>query len=139
MGSWTDIQKASELASAFVDQGVDVIMAKADGGQLAALTVVNQRKILAVGSTGDMNAVQPDNVVGSARSRNDIAIYNAVTYWAKGNLPAAIYNWGAKEGCEDFLWNDKFKSQYPDLVTLVNQINADLVSGKITEPPAPAQ
>ena len=35
MGSWTDVQKAKELASAFLDQGVDVIMAKADGGQFA--------------------------------------------------------------------------------------------------------
>jgi basic membrane protein A len=134
VGSWTDIQKAKELTSAFLDQGFDVIMAKADGGQLAALTEVNSRGVLAVGSTGDMNAVQPDNVVASARSRNEIGVYNAVTFWAKGELPAGIYNWGAKEGVVDLVWNEKFKAMYPELVTLIEQVDADLKSGKITEP-----
>lgn len=134
VGSWTDVQKASELASAFVDQGVDVIMAKADGGQIAALTVVHDRGIMAIGSTGNVNDIQPDNIIGSARSRVDVAIQRAVTEWAAGRLPAGIYTWGAKEGVEDWVWNEPFKAQYPDLVTLLDQVNADLISGKITEP-----
>lgn len=134
VGSWTDIQKASELASAFVDQGVDVIMAKADGGQIAALTVVQARNIMAIGSTGNVNDVQPENIIGSARSRVDVAIERAITEWAAGNLPAGIYDWGAKEGVEDWVWNEPFKAQYPELVTLLDQVNADLIAGKITEP-----
>lgn len=134
VGSWTDVQKASELASAFVDQGADVIMAKADGGQIASLTVVHDRGILAIGSTGDVNNVQPENIIGSARSRVDVALQRAITEWAAGRLPAGIYTWGAKEGCEDWVWNEPFKAKYPGLVTLLDQVNADLISGKIPEP-----
>ena len=81
-----------------------------------------------------MNSVEPDVVVASARSRNEIGVYNAIILFAKGELPPAIYNWGAKEGVVDIVWNEKFKAEYPDLVKLVAQVEEDLKSGKITEP-----
>jgi basic membrane protein A len=137
VGSWTDVQKAKELASAMLDAGVDIIMPKADAGSVAAIQLAAERGVLAVGSTGDMTSVAPDFVVASARAMNDVAIYKAVILFAEGNLKPEVITMGAKEGVVDLVWNPKFQALYPDLYTKTQQVLQDLISGKITEPVAP--
>jgi len=134
VGSWTDVQKSKELASAMIDAGADYIMPKADAGSVAAIGVAEERGVFAVGSTGDMTDVSPDHVIASARARNDEAVYRAVKLFAEGELTPEVLLWGAKEGVVDIVWNPKYKEMYPDLYEETMQVFEDLKSGKIEEP-----
>jgi basic membrane protein A len=137
VGSWTDVQKAKELAGAMMDAGADFIMPKADAGSVAAIQLAAERGIFAVGSTGDMTSVAPDFVVASARAMNDVAVYKAVILFAEGKLKPEVIVMGAAEGVVDIVWNPKFQALYPAVYDLTQQVMKDLISGKITEPVAP--
>ncbi len=134
VGSWTDVQKAKELASAMLDAGADYIMPKADAGSVAAIEVAAERGAYAVGSTGDMTSVDPEHVVASARARNDEAVYRAVSLFADGKLTPEVLVWGVAEGVVDIVWNPKFQEMYPEVYDATMKVMEDLKSGAITEP-----
>jgi basic membrane protein A len=134
-GSWTDVEKGKELASAMIDAGADVIMTKSDAGNFGALSSVEDRDVLGVASpSGDYCEVAPNHVVFATRAKTHEAIYYGVSSFVEGKLEPKVYDLGAAEEVVDMVWCPGFEDKYPELVELGQQALEDLAAGRVENP-----
>ncbi|QGP91221.1 ABC transporter substrate-binding protein PnrA-like protein [Neomoorella glycerini] len=122
-----------ETALAIIqNQGADIIMANANQAGLGAIQAAQQKKVLAIGSNTDQNAVAPDTVLVSGIKSVPVLISFVVQTIQDGTFKPQFYNLGVKEKAVYLSPWHGFENKVPaEVKAKLEQITRDLADGKI--------
>jgi basic membrane protein A and related proteins len=132
-GSFDDVVKAKEMATAAIKDGADIVYANCGLGTTGAIEAAKENNTFAIGSSVDRNALAPDLVLTSNVLDSGRYITIAVEGLINGDLEwGKVYVLGVKDGVE-FLapFNNAVPQEVKDEVQKVTQ---SMVEGKVETP-----
>ncbi len=130
--AWNDPAKGGELARAQFERGADVVFAVAGGSGMGALQQAKEKGKLAIGVDSNQNYLHPGSMLTSMVKHVDNAVYTEFTEAKNGSWKPGVVKLGLKEGGVDWVVDkDNRAVVTPAMEKKVNEIKADIVSGKI--------
>lgn len=132
-GSFDDVVKAKEMATAAIKDGADIVYANCGMGTTGAIEAAKENNTFAIGSSVDRNSLAPELVLTSNVLDSGRYITIAVEGLLNGDLEwGQVYVLGVKDGVE-FLapFNNAVPQEVKDAV---EQATQDMVDGKVETP-----
>lgn len=132
-GSFDDVVKAKEMATAAIKDGADIVYANCGLGTTGAIEAAKENNTFAIGSSVDRNSLAPDLVLTSNVLDSGRYITIAVEGLMNGDLEwGKVYVLGVKDGVE-FLapFNNAVPQEVKDEVQKVTQ---SMIDGKVETP-----
>lgn len=127
--SWSDQDKAREIALAQVSAGADVLAVDADIAGLAALDVAESEGVQAIGWVQDQHELAPQAIITSIVQRMPQRLLEGAILVQQGRWEGKQYKLGLQEGVVDLA--PFHGALTPEEEALVEQVKKDLVTGKI--------
>ncbi len=135
VNTWDDVAKGKETALAMIDDGADVVTCDANAVGLGAIEAAKERGTYHIGFVDDQYEVAPDVVVNSCLQSNQMLVQVVVENSLNGTLKYETNVSGISDGAEGLApwydWEDKLD---PEIIAQVNQIQQDIIDGKIKSP-----
>lgn len=133
--AWSDPARARELALNQFDQGADVVFGAAGGSTMGVLQAAADTKKLAIGVGTNQNGLHPGNILTSATSYIDEAVYQSLKESQAGSWKSGTKILGVKEKGVGWSVDDNNKPLVTDEeIEKVEQVMADIGSGEIKVP-----
>lgn len=136
-GSFDDAAIAKEAALAMADDGVDFIMSGCNSAGSGVIKACEERGILCIGESRDMNSEAPDTVVTSEIFDFTRLIYQSIVDEVSGNFVGGARNVCLKDDPEiaKFAPYHGFEDKIPDEVKKsVEDARAKIESGELIVP-----
>ncbi len=129
---FSDQAKCKQVALNQIEQGAGVIFQVAGGCGLGALDAAKEKHVWGIGVDADQSFLGP-HILTSAVKRVDTAVYDAIKLVVDGKFKGGNIVFGLKDNGVDI---GKISPKVPQSeVAKVNQIRADIISGKIKDIP----
>src|SRR3954471_6655997 len=129
---FADLAKCKQVALNQIEQGAGVIFQVAGGCGLGALDAAKQKGVWGIGVDADQLFLGP-HILTSAVKRVDTAVFDAIKLVVDGKFKGGNITFGLKD---DGVAIGKISSKVPqDEIAKVNQVRADIISGKIRDIP----
>jgi basic membrane protein A len=129
---FTDQAKCKQIALNQIEQGAGVIFQVAGGCGLGALDAAKEKDVWGIGVDADQSFLGP-HILTSAVKRVDTAVFLAIKSVVDGNFKGGNMIFGLKQNGVGI---GKISPKVPKSeVAKVNQIRADIISGKIKNIP----
>ena len=129
---FSDQAKCKQVALNQIEQGAGVIFQVAGGCGLGALDAAREKGVWGIGVDADQSFLGP-HILTSAVKRVDTAVFLAVKSVVDGNFKGGNLIFGLKENGVGI---GKISAKVPaSEVSKVNQVRADIISGKIKNIP----
>jgi basic membrane protein A len=129
---FADQAKCKEIALNQIEQGAGVIFQVAGGCGLGALDAAKEKSVWGIGVDADQSFLGP-HILTSAVKRVDTAVFLAIKSVVDGNFKGGNMIFGLKQNGVGI---GKISPRVPKSeVAKVNQIRADIISGKIKNIP----
>jgi basic membrane protein A len=129
---FADQAKCKQIALNQIEQGAGVIFQVAGGCGLGALDAAKEKSVWGIGVDADQSFLGP-HILTSAVKRVDTAVFLAIKSVVDGNFKGGNMIFGLKQNGVGI---GKISSKVPKSeVAKVNQIRADIISGKIKNIP----
>lgn len=133
--AWNNPPKAKELATAQYNSGIDIIYVTAGASNLGVFDAAEEKKKLAIGVDSNQNWIKPGFILTSMLKRVDLAVYQAIGDKKEGKFTPGLLRLGLSNGGVDYSLDEHNKKLLTeDILKKVNQIKADIISGKIIVP-----
>lgn len=135
-GSFDDVVKGKEMATALIKDGADIIYTNCGSGNFGAIEAAQEGGVYAIGSSVDLNSAAPDTVLTSAILSSGAYIKIIIDGYMTGDLEwGKYYPMGVGAGIEGLApfhsFEDKIPQDVKDKLEVVRQALAD---GKIETP-----
>lgn len=132
VGSWDDPAGGQELAVAMIENGADVISAKAGGSGLGVYQAAEEAGAWAISDVATCQEVAPNACLSSTDIRFDNVVLKTVELYLNDELEGKIYNWGIADGAVDVgpIHKDVPKEHVDQIMDLRQQI----IDGELTVP-----
>ena len=132
-GSFDDVVKAKEMATAAIKDGADIVYANCGLGTTGAIEAAKENNTYAIGSSVDRSSLAPDLVLTSNILDSGRYITIAVEGLINGDLEwGKVYVLGVKDGVE---YLAPFNNAVPqDVKDEVDKAIQDLVNGNVEAP-----
>lgn len=132
-GSFDDVVKAKEMATAAIKDGADIVYANCGIGTVGAIEAAKEYNTYAIGSSVDRGPLAPEIVLTSNVLDSGRYIIIAVEGLLNGDLEwGKVYELGVKDGVE---YLTPFNNAVPQEVKdAVEQATQDMIDGKIATP-----
>ncbi len=127
--SWSDQDKAREIALTQIAAGADVLAVDADIAGLAALDVAESEGVQAIGWVQDQHELAPQAIVTSVMQHMSKRLLEGAILVQQGRWEGKQYKLGLQEGVVDLA--PFYGTLTPEEEALVEQVKKDLVTGKI--------
>ena len=129
---FADQAKCKQIALNQIEQGAGVIFQVAGGCGLGALDAAKEQNVWGIGVDADQAFLGP-HILTSAIKRVDTAVFLAIKSVVEGNFKGGNMIFGLKENGVGI---GKISTKVPNSeVAKVNQVRADIISGKIKNIP----
>jgi basic membrane protein A len=133
---FADQAKCKQIALNQIEQGAGVIFQVAGGCGLGALDAAKEKDVWGIGVDADQSFLGP-HILTSAVKRVDTAVFLAIKEVVDGTFKGGNKVFGLKQNGVGI---GKISPKVPQSdVTKVNQVRADIISGKITNIPTEVQ
>jgi basic membrane protein A and related proteins len=130
VGSWLDEEKAKTLAVKQIASGADILAIDAHKAGNGAIKVVAQKPgVYGIGWVEDQYPLAPGKILTSVIQRIPLLILNGVTLVKQGRWEGKLYRFGMREEVHELTPFRGLLS--PEQEAKVNQIQADILSGKL--------
>lgn len=132
--SWTDQDKAREIAQELIDAGYDVLVVDADTAGLAVHELAQEKEeVYTIGWTLDQHELAPEVILTSGIQRVPQLLLEGATLVQQGRWEGKQYKFGLQEGAQDL-------APFYGLLTSeqesrIEAIKEDVVTGKIDVTP----
>lgn len=143
--AWNNPPKGKELGLSQFGSGVDVSFAAAGASGMGVLDAAEEMsaragkadapKYLAIGCDSNQNGLKPGFVLTSMLKKVDVAVFKTIEDAKGGKFTPGRANFSLANGGVDYALdshNDKLLS--PEMRKKIDQIKADIISGKIAVP-----
>jgi basic membrane protein A len=132
VGSFNDPATGKEQALSLFDQGADIVYQAAstsgDGVTAAAL----EKGLYTIGVDTDKSPMAPENVMGSMLKNVTTSFYDVIGTKLSGGTLDAVQRKGLDSKWVELYFDDYMKQLLPaDVMTAIEQAQADIISGKI--------
>ena len=131
--SWSDQDKAKEIAQSQLKGGADVILADADSAGLAVLEVAKEANIYGIGWSLDQHELAPGTILTSAIQRVPVLLLEGATLVQQGRWEGKQYKFGLQEGAQELA--PFYGLLTPEEEAKVNTIKQDILTSKIDVAP----
>lgn len=101
VGSWTDQEKAREIALALGEKGTDVMVADADTAGLAVHEVAKSEGLYSMGWALDQHELSPETILTSAVQQIPVLMVEGATLVQQGRWEGKQYKFGMQEKAQD--------------------------------------
>jgi basic membrane protein A len=129
---FSDQAKCKQIALNQIEQGAGVIFQVAGGCGLGALDAAKEKHVWGIGVDSDQSFLGP-HILTSAVKRVDTAVYDAIKLVVDGKFKGGNITFGLKDNGVGI---GKISPKVPQSeVAKVNQVRADIISGKIKNIP----
>src|SRR5215831_3853108 len=129
---FSDQAKCKQIALNQIEQGAGVIFQVAGGCGLGALDAAKEKHVWGIGVGADQSFLGP-HILTSAVKRVDTAVYDAIKLVVDGKFKGGNIVFGLKDNGVDI---GRISPKVPASdIAKVNQIRADIISGKIKNIP----
>ena len=133
---FADQAKCKQIALNQIEQGAGVVFQVAGGCGLGALDAAKEQNVWGIGVDADQSFLGP-HILTSAIKRVDTAVYLAIKSVVEGNFKGGNMIFGLKQNGVGI---GKISSKVPNAdIAKVNQVRADIISGKIKNIPTEVQ
>ena len=133
--AWTNPSEGAELAKSQFGRGADVIFHAAGATGVGVMQAAADAGLLSIGCDSNQDYLHPGSVLTSALKRVDVAVYTVFTDAKNGTWKAGSKELGlAEEGVDFSLDEYNRKLITPEMEKKLNQVKADIISGKIAVP-----
>lgn len=129
--AFKDPVKGKELALAQYKQGADIIYHASGASGEGVFEAAKETKKYAIGVDSPQSWIMPDRIITSMLKRVDVAVYETIKDVKEGKFKPGIRVFGAANGGVDY---EKTKLLPLGVVSRVEQIKKDIISGKIVVP-----
>lgn len=135
-GSFDDVVKAKEMATAAIKGGVDIVYGNSGMGTTGVIEAAKENNIYAFGSVADRNPLAPDTVITSNLLSSGTYITTIIEGYINGDLEwGKAYVYGVKEGVEYLAPYHSLESKVPQEVKdNLEKAKQDLIDGKVETP-----
>ncbi|MCL6549178.1 MAG: BMP family protein [Alicyclobacillus sp.] len=137
VGSFSDPNKAKQLALLQHSEGADFIAATAAVGNFGIFDAAKQQNFYTAGQDVDQTVVDPKHIVLSQLKGTDVAAYKIVQAFVQGKLKPGVIRYGLKDGGVGLTYVTKpSKSPLnpfigPKIIQKLKQIRDKIISGKL--------
>jgi basic membrane protein A and related proteins len=129
---FSDQAKCKQVALNQIEQGAGVIFQVAGGCGLGALDAAKEKHVWGIGVDADQSFLGP-HILTSAVKRVDTAVFDAIKLVVDGKFKGGNITFGLKDNGVGI---GKISPKVPQSeVAKINQIRADIISGKIKDIP----
>ncbi|QUJ76911.1 BMP family ABC transporter substrate-binding protein [Sulfitobacter albidus] len=129
--AWNDPVKGSELTTAQISQGADVVYAAAGGTGVGVLQTAADQDILSIGVDSNQNYLHPGKVLTSMLKRVDVAVYDALV--AGTDVETGVFTLGlAEEGVGYALDDNNASLITEEMKASVDAARQQIIDGEIT-------
>jgi basic membrane protein A and related proteins len=129
---FSDQAKCKQVALNQIEQGAGVIFQVAGGCGLGALDAAKEKQVWGIGVDADQSFLGP-HILTSAVKRVDTAVYDAIKLVVDGKFKGGNIVFGLKDNGVGI---GKISPKVPQSeVAKINQVRADIISGKIKNIP----
>ena len=129
--AWNDPVKGSELTSAQISQGADVVFAAAGGTGVGVLQTAADQNILGIGVDSNQNHLHSGKVLTSMLKRVDVAVYDALK--AGTDVETGVFTLGLAEDGVGYALDEHNASLVSDeMKTAVDDARAKIIAGDLT-------
>ena len=129
---FSDQAKCKQIALNQIEQGAIAVFQVAGGCGLGALDAAKEKNVWGIGVDADQSFLGP-HILTSAVKRVDTAVFDAIKLVVDGNFKGGNITFGLKDSGVGI---GKISSKVPQSeVAKINQIRADIISGKIKNIP----
>ena len=104
VGSWSDANKAKELALTQFGDGADIIFAAAGGAGHGVHEAASDEGLFSIGVGMDQCDVQPGSVMCSALKNVNVATYDAIQKMVDGTLTGGTLAYGLEQDAVGTCW-----------------------------------
>lgn len=132
-GSFDDVVKAKELATAAIKDGADIAYGNCGLGTTGVVEAAKENGVYAIGSSSDRSSLAPETVLTSNILDSGRYIVNVVEGLINGDLEwGQVYVLGVADGVEKLApYNDAVPQEVKDVVDAVTQ---EMLDGKVETP-----
>lgn len=136
-GSFEDVVKGKEMATAVIRDGADIIFTNCGVGNFGAIEAAQENGVYAIGSSVDLAGKAPDTVLTSAVLSPGEYIKIIINGYMNKDLEwGKYYPMGVKAGIESLAPFHNFEDKIPQEVKdKLEKVRQDIIDGKITAPP----
>lgn len=101
VGSWSDADKAGEIAQAQIAAGVDVLTVNADAAGAGVIEAAKKAGVYAIGWVVDQNDLASQTILTSGIQRTPALYLEGATLVQQGRWEGKQYRFGLQEGVQD--------------------------------------
>ncbi|UWR25599.1 BMP family ABC transporter substrate-binding protein [Sulfitobacter sp. S223] len=128
--AWNDPVKGSELTTAQISQGADVVFAAAGGTGVGVLQTAADSNILSIGVDSNQNHLHPGKVLTSMLKRVDVAVYDALK--AGTDVETGVFTLGlAEDGVGYALDENNASLISEEMKAAVDEARAKIIAGDV--------
>lgn len=133
IGSWSDVDKAAEIARAQIAAGADVLTVNADTAGLGVIEEAKKAGVYAIGWSVDQNDLAPQTVLTSGIQQTPGIFLEGATLVQQGRWEGKQYRFGLREGVQDLAPFHGLLT--PEEEAKVKAIREDILTSKIDTTP----
>ncbi|HXT18994.1 MAG TPA: BMP family ABC transporter substrate-binding protein [Gemmatimonadaceae bacterium] len=127
--------KGKELALNQYNQGVNIIYHASGSTGLGVFEAARQAGKYAIGVDADQYSEAPGRVLTSMVKGIDVSVFDMIKRVKDHTFKGGIYTYGLAQNGVGYVYDEHNRALIPDSVhTRLEQIKADIISGKITVP-----
>jgi len=131
-GDWNDVAKAKEAAIAHIAKGADIVWPILDHALLGVFDAVKERKVFALGFTGDQLDLAPQSILTSGLQKIGVAMLEMAKIVAAGKLEPKVYVFGLEVNATGV---GRYNPIVPQSVKdKVEEVKKMFLAGKIKHP-----
>ena len=128
--AWNDPVKGSELTTAQISQGADVVFAAAGGTGVGVLQTAADSNILSIGVDSNQNYLHPGKVLTSMLKRVDVAVYDALK--AGTEVETGVFTLGlAEEGVGYAIDDNNASLITAEMKAAVDEARTKIIAGDV--------
>jgi basic membrane lipoprotein Med (substrate-binding protein (PBP1-ABC) superfamily) len=135
IGNWEDIGAAKQATLALIEQGCDIIIPNADAASLGAFQAVQEKKVWALGTNKNQNAIAPDVILASGVIDIPLAFLQIAQEVNKHTFHGRVIRLGMKEGVITLVYNPALLNRLPpEVQARVAAAKQQIVTGTLSVP-----